>query len=1212
MQFLDGSTVVGTVSGGVEGLGYFYDATGKNWSATAWPGSNVPLQVTMSGTRLTVIVGTNANSGDTTTLAFLGVTQTMVVPNFAITANPSAVSVMQGSQGTSTVTTTIIGGFNSAITLSASGVPTGTTVSFSPNPIAAPGSGSSTMTIMVGANTPIGNYPIAVTGNGEGIERSATVTLTVTAPVQPDFTIAAAPSSLVIGQGNQGTSTITTTIIGGFNSAISLSATGVPTGTTVGFNPNPIAAPGSGSSTMTVMVGASTALGTYPITVTGTGGGTQHSVTVTLTVTTAVWQQGFDFRATSTYVTDPPTSTYVLASTAYPTTVNGVSFGWANTALVGSRDRSQMVDARLAGMNYVSNGMPAKFYVDLPSAGTYNLSLAMGDAGYSECWTQCQVQFLDGSTVVGTVSGGVEGLGYFYDATGKNWSATAWPGSNVPLQVTMSGTRLTVVVGTNANSGDTTTLAFLGVTQVSSIASFTLSASPASVTVPQGTAGTSTINSTISGGFNSAITLSATGMPTGTTVSFAPNPIAAPGSGSSTMTITVSTATAIGVYPISVSGTGGGGQGATTVTLTVVAGSQPDFTIAVAPGALKVPQGTQEPAVVYTGAIRGFNNSIALSASGVPPNATVAFNPNPIPAPGNGNSQMTIMVGNNTPLGTYPIQVTGSGGGVQHSALVILTVISPTWQQGFDFRQTDDFVTDPPGTSSALPQDLYPTLGEFAAYGWQSGKKVSASNRNSGIDPRLAGVNLVSNGSPVAFYVDLPVPGTYALSLAMGDDGYTQCWIQCQILFMDGNRIVASVSAGPITSGYFYDANGNSWSAAAWPSSNTPVQVTMTGTQLTAVVGTSNNTGDGTPIAYLGVQQVSTTPTFAVAAPGAVSIGQGEYGTVDVSTLLIGSFNSAISLSASGAPSGATITFNPATIPAPGAGTSIMTFTLASNTQLGTYPITIAAMGGGIRQTATVMLTVTVPTQPDFNLNVPAAIAVAPESQASTSIATTLTGSFNSAITLSATGVPQGATVGFNPPTIPAPGDGSSTMTVTVPSNTPLGSYPLLVTGTGGQTSHSATITLTISASGMVNLPSGTGWSQLDSSTSFCNQSPGSTYFNPGVGAVDALDFLSLCQGGTMVAYSGGAADISNDRYFLWTSGHNNYQGNEMYELDLRGAEPTVSRITDPAWTVVNTDVPPDCACRGTSNCGQGMWHDGNNNPVSNPYSESAGGGPKI
>ena len=69
--------------------------------------------------------------------------------------------------------------------------------------------------------------------------------------------------------------------------------------------------------------------------------------------------------------------------------------------LVGARDRSTTVDPRLAGINYAENGTPATFYVNLPSAGTYNLSLAMGDAGYTQCWTQCRVQFLDGSTVVG-------------------------------------------------------------------------------------------------------------------------------------------------------------------------------------------------------------------------------------------------------------------------------------------------------------------------------------------------------------------------------------------------------------------------------------------------------------------------------------------------------------------------------------------------------------------------------------------------------------------------------------------------------------------------------------------------------------------------------------------------------------------------------------------------------------------------------------------
>ena len=81
--------------------------------------------------------------------------------------------------------------------------------------------------------------------------------------------------------------------------------------------------------------------------------------------------------------------------------------------------------------------------------------------------TQCKVQFLDGSTVLATVTGGPTNLGYFYDAKGKNWSAAAWPGSNLSQQVTLAGSLLTVVVGTGKATGDNTPVAFLGVAQVS-------------------------------------------------------------------------------------------------------------------------------------------------------------------------------------------------------------------------------------------------------------------------------------------------------------------------------------------------------------------------------------------------------------------------------------------------------------------------------------------------------------------------------------------------------------------------------------------------------------------------------------------------------------------------------------------------------------------------------------------------------------------------
>ena len=79
--------------------------------------------------------------------------------------------------GNSTITTAISGGFNSAISLSASGLPSGTTVSFNPQTIPAPGSGNSTMTIAVGASTPTGNLSHHSDRNGGGIQQNATVTL---------------------------------------------------------------------------------------------------------------------------------------------------------------------------------------------------------------------------------------------------------------------------------------------------------------------------------------------------------------------------------------------------------------------------------------------------------------------------------------------------------------------------------------------------------------------------------------------------------------------------------------------------------------------------------------------------------------------------------------------------------------------------------------------------------------------------------------------------------------------------------------------------------------------------------------------------------------------------------------------------------------------------------------------------------------------------
>jgi len=202
-------------------------------------------------------------------------------PGFSLSASPASVSVAQGGSGASTITSTVTGGFDSAITLSATGQPSGVTVNFNPNSIT--GAGSSSMTMIVASSTATGTYKITVTGTSGSTVETTTVSLTVTG-TNPSFTISASPTSISVVRGGSGTATITTTVSGGFNSAISLSASGQGSAQSVTFSPSSIAAPGSGTSTMTVKVGRSARTGDHTITITGTGGGVTHTTTVILDV----------------------------------------------------------------------------------------------------------------------------------------------------------------------------------------------------------------------------------------------------------------------------------------------------------------------------------------------------------------------------------------------------------------------------------------------------------------------------------------------------------------------------------------------------------------------------------------------------------------------------------------------------------------------------------------------------------------------------------------------------------------------------------------------------------------------------------------------------------------------------------------------------------------------------------------------------------------
>ncbi|HKM46889.1 MAG TPA: choice-of-anchor D domain-containing protein [Terriglobales bacterium] len=96
----------------------------------------------------------------------------------------------------------------------------------------------------------------------------------------PDFSLTAAPTAVTITQGSQGTSTITVNPVNGFAGSVTLSATGLPSGVTGTFTPNPA----TSTSTLTLAATATAATGTNTVTITGTSGSLTHQTTVSLTV----------------------------------------------------------------------------------------------------------------------------------------------------------------------------------------------------------------------------------------------------------------------------------------------------------------------------------------------------------------------------------------------------------------------------------------------------------------------------------------------------------------------------------------------------------------------------------------------------------------------------------------------------------------------------------------------------------------------------------------------------------------------------------------------------------------------------------------------------------------------------------------------------------------------------------------------------------------
>jgi hypothetical protein len=503
--------------------------------------------------------------------------------DFSILGSPSSNSVSAGGSINYTVNTTAISGFSGSIALSASGLPTGATASFSPATVT--GTGSSTLTVTTTGSTPVGTSTLTITGVSGTLTHTSTVSLVVNAPSPPDFTIAGMPSTQTVIVGNATTYTANVGALNGFAGVVTLSASGLPAGATASFSPATVT--GAGSSTLTVTTTGSTPVGTSTLTITGVSGTLTHTSTVSLVVTAGTGVISIDFVGQGTAMGSTEVAGVVAKSNW--NNANGLTnttgqalvdeFGTATGATV-SWNTNNLWNLPISVLTPGDVRM-MRGYLDPISGGTTTVTVAALPAngvGYDV------YVYADGDNGTATRTGAyqISGAGItttsmnLTDAANTDFSGTFTQANNSNgnyVKFTITATGFTITATPGAASDGTQRAPLNGIQIVPRVATspdFALSAIPSTQTIIAGNATTYTANILAVGGFTGVVTLSASGLPTGATASFSPATVT--GAGSSTLTVTTTGSTPVGTSTLTLTGVSGSVTHTTTVGLTVNSG----------------------------------------------------------------------------------------------------------------------------------------------------------------------------------------------------------------------------------------------------------------------------------------------------------------------------------------------------------------------------------------------------------------------------------------------------------------------------------------------------------------------------------------------------------------------------------------------------------------------------------------------------------------
>ena len=198
---------------------------------------------------------------------------------------------------------------------------------------------------------------------------------------------------------------------------------------------------------------------------------------------------------------------------------------------------------------------------------------------------------------------------------------------------------------------------------------FSVSASPSSRTVNAGASGQYSVAVTPSNGFSGAVAFAVSGLPAGTTATFAPPTVT--GAGSTTVTVTTALTTAAGSYTLTIAGTSGALIHTVTVVLSVAAR---DFSIT--PQVLsQTVTGHSASFPISVTPLGGFAGTVRFKTNSLPNGVKTSFTPSSATLSGSATVMTTLGVSiPKLQKHTYNITITATSGQLTRTASVVLVV----------------------------------------------------------------------------------------------------------------------------------------------------------------------------------------------------------------------------------------------------------------------------------------------------------------------------------------------------------------------------------------------------------------------------------------------------------------------------------------------------------------------------------------------------------